>query len=890
MTPGELWRRLSVLIHRERFRKELEEEMQLHRELRAQSHEAAGMDAAEAAVVTRRGFGNPAAIAEASREAWGARWFDDLGQDLSYAVRSLAAHPLLALAVALTFALGIGANAAIFSLVDRLFVQTPPGITRPKEIRTLFQTHVNPRILSTPTRWAFSYGDLQVIRGAIRHDLPIAGYTRPWPASLGPIDMPEVAPTYVADDYFGLLGIRPELGRLFTPEETRPDHLATVAVISHHLWMAGFGGDPAIPGRTLTVDGRPFTIIGVTSPGFRGINLAPADLFLPLNAMMLNHAWAGPQRDVQPWYSQGAFLQIVFRVRSDTAARSVGSVVTPALRATDPDDTASVTSLETIPEAFRRDAGGSVVSITTRLAGVALILLLIASANIATLLLARGVARRRELAVRLALGAGRWRLVRQLLTEGLVVALLGGGIAFVVAIWGFTALSAALLPNLHDGAPVLAGRLLAFATVMTIVMGLGTSFLPAWSVSRPDLTSVLQGGARVGVRGRSPVRGALLACQSALSVVLLAGAGLFVRSLNNVKAVDIGYSVDRLILAHVPYDQSESILSLGAKLPDLASRIARLPGAERIALTANPMMTVFRGVPVFLPESAQRLSDRQAHISFVSPEYFATVGTRVLAGRSFSPDDRRGSEPIVVVSQSLATAAWPGEPAVGKCLIVVEPDEPCRTVIGIVADVHVRRILEAPSLQVYLPSLQTLPFPGSAMVIRATPERVRPIAAETQRMFGAAFGTAGSRLVQTMSDVLAPELRPWQLGAGLLTAAGLAALLLAAVGIYTSVTYTVTERTHEIGVRMALGARVSSVLRLIVSHELRVVLLGVLVGVAVTLALGRLVATMLYEITPSDPRVLLAVCLVLVGVAVAACLVPAWRATRIDPVEVLRAE
>lgn len=891
MTLGELWRRLTFLLHRERSREELEEEMRLHQALRAQSHQARGMTSADAAAAARREFGNPVAIEEASQAIWGAQWVDDLLHDLHYAIRSIAGNPLPALAIAITLALGIGASATIFSLLDHLFIRAPQGVASPDELRTLFQTNVDQRILSTPTRWAFSYGDLQAVRQAAQPSLPIAGYTRPWPANLSPIDVPDVAPTYVADDYFGLLGVRPELGRLMTPEETRPEVLSNVAVISHHFWIAAFGGDRNVLGRTISVDGHPYTVIGVAANGFRGINLAPADLWLPLSAMILNRAVGGSQqRDVHAWYNQGVFLQIVMRVSSEEQSRSLASVATSALRAADPGDTISEASLLSTSESFRHDAGGSVVSITTRLAGVALILLFIASANIATLLLARGVARRHELAVRLALGASRWRIVRQLLTENLLLALLGGVSATVVATWSSAALRNALLVSAKLGTPNLEGHLLVFALAITLVLGIGTALTPAWALTRHDLSGVLHGGVRAGVRQRSGFRKVLVACQSTLCVMLLAGAGLFVRSLVNVRAVDIGYTADRLVLAHVPYDQGESIMSLGGKLPDLATRVAGLPGVERVALTANPMLTVFRGAPVFLPGTSQTLNGKQSHISFVSPEYFATVGTRILAGRSFLPSDRQGSEPVVIVSQSLATAAWPGDQAIGKCLTVAQQGGPCRTVIGIAADVHVRRIVEEPSQQVYLPVLQMGPFPGSAMVIRAIPEQVPAVATQTQRIFADAFGGDGRRLVQTMGEALAPELRPWRLGAGLFSAVALVALLIAAVGIYSSVAYGVTERTREMGVRVALGARRSSILRLVVGQGLSVVVLGLMIGVVATLALGKLVATMLYGIRPNDLPVLFAVCVVLISVALVACLIPAWRAMRVDPAEVLRAE
>jgi putative ABC transport system permease protein len=890
MTIGELWRRLTFLLHRERFREDLEEEMRLHQALRAEAHQESGTTSADAAAAARREFGNPGAMQETSRDVWGARWLDDLGQDLGYAVRSLARHPTFTVTVVCTLVLGIGANVAMFSILDRLFIQAPPGVAQPGQVRKLFQSHVDQRILSVPSRSVFNYGDLRAVRAAL--PAAAAGYTRPWPTTLAPNDLPAVDPTYVSDDYFGLLGVHAELGRLFTAEETRVETVAAVAVISHHLWTTRFGDDPHVLGRTIHIDSHPYTIVGVAGDRFHGIDLAPVDLWLPLGALIMNATFnppgAMPGSGRPPnWYaSGGVYLQIVLRTGPEGMAHDLAARVTAVLRAADPGDTTSQASLISRAEGFRQDAGRSVVSIATRLAGVAAILLLIACANVATLLLARGLRRRPEMAVRLALGAGRWRLVRQLLTEHVLLALMGGATAVVAATWAATGLRRALFTTVQWGTPVFGLRLTVFAAVTALLVGVAAGLAPAWAVSGPDLAAALHGSTRTGYGRRSRLRNVMVASQSALSVVLLAGAGLFVRSLHNVRSIDIGYSAERLVLAHVPYDRGEPIAVLGAKLPDLAERIGHFPGVEKVARMANPMMTGFPLVPLFLPGAAatQEIGGADAHIAFVSPEYFATVSLRPLAGRLFTPRD--GME-VTIVGQTLATTAWPGESAIGKCLIVTERDAPCSTVIGVVSDAHVRRRIEAPSLQVYLPLHG---FPGSAMVIRAVPTRVSAVAAEARRMFADAFGADGGRLVQTMTDVLAPELRPWRLGATLFSAAGLCALLVAAVGIYGSVAYGVSERTHEMGLRAALGARSPTVVRLVVGQGVRVVTMGVVFGIGTTLALGRVVASMLYGLTPHDAAVLVAVSLVLVAVSVVACLAPAWRAMRVDPIVALRSE
>jgi predicted permease len=896
------WRRF-LRFWRPNTEADIEAELRFHFEQKVAGLIARGTtpDVARAQAVSE--FGDVDAVRSDLREIDGriakhrqhAEWWEGIAQDIGYVLRNLRRSPGFTLAVVLTLALGIGANAAVFSLLDRMFLRSPAGVSKPNEVRRIEQRYFDKRRHSDAVRSVYNYPELRSLRAAAPEGVSLAGY-RADHVSLGPDDdAPEGNASYVEGDYFGVVGVHPAAGRFFTPDEDRIDNITELAVISHRYWIQRFGGEAGAIGQSVNIDARRFTIIGVAPKGFDGIDLEPVDLWVPMSTLR-NYNPGGPN-----WYDSpnGYFMRVITRAATRGTELRVAASATTVLRASKAiQDTLSKAELASVIEAAWPDAGGSEVTISTRLAGPAAIILLIACANVANLLLARGFQRRREIAVRLALGVSRARLVGQLLTESVVIALIGGVVAFGAAVWGAAALRHGVLPDVRWGEPAINLRLAAFTAVIAVLVGAATGLVPALQASTPDLTSALKAGAREGTFRRSRLRSGLLVVQGALSVVLLAGSGLFVRSLRNIESVGVGYDADHLVLAgvgHVSGQQSHS-QEIATALPVIAERLSHESGVEGVGLVDMEPMWGFRWVSVFLPDrdSVPKLHGSAPFMSWVSPSYLITVGVRVQAGRGLLETDREGAAAVIVVSALTARTIWPGENAIGKCLILDKRDRPCRTVVGIVSETHFAGIVEEPSMHVYIPLAQSGPnVSAGALVIRVSPTHARQtgaIVAQTRLQLISSLGRWARPRVRPMSDLFSRELRPYRLGATLFSAAGLLALLVAAVGIYSTVAYTLSQRMHEMGVRVALGAQGADIVRLVVSEGLRIVLLGVAIGTVVALALGRAVASMLYNTSPRDPVVLTTVVLTLLVVTVVACLVPAWRATRADPITALRAE
>ena len=822
-----------------------------------------------------------------------ADWWERVEQDVRYALRGIRRSPGFTVMVVLTLALGLGANAALFSVADRMFLRAPSGVNRPDQVRRLQQhfTDANRLKIGAPAagiRSVYNYPEVRAIKAALGDSVLLAGY-RFDKVQLGPDgDSPDGVASYVVGDYFGVVDVRPAAGRFFTANEERVENTTPLAVISHALWLNRYGGEQEAIGKTVQIGSRSYEIIGVAPKAFRGIDLDAVTLWVPMSTI-------GRSDSKTPWYESrnSYFIRIITRASSAAAVQRIELASAMALRssARARDSSATVT-LASVIEAVWPDAGAKEITITTRLVGVAMIILLIACANVANLLLMRAMQRRREIAVRLALGVSRSRLVGQLLTESVVIAFIASAVALIVAAWGGTALRHLLLPDVRWAEPAVGFRMAAFTALLAMLTGIGAALLPALQSTRPDLSRSLKAGAREGTFRRSRLRSSLLVMQGALSVVLLAGAGLFVRSLQGVEAVNIGYESDRLVFASVGYEQEIHGPEVAAGLPALVERVRRLRGVQQVALAENMPMWAFSWLSVFLRDrdSVPTLNGGAPFVSFVSPEFLATVGIVVRSGRGLSADDRAGTEPVIVVSSSLAKTYWPGENATGKCIILDKRGDPCRTVVGVVSETHFAGIIEDASMHIYIPLAQMPARSAGALAIRVLPGWSAPVASETRGLLKSAFGSWARPRVLPMSEILAPELRPWRLGASLFLAAGLLALAVAAVGVYSTIAYTVTQRTHEMGVRVALGAGTANIVRLIVGEGVRVVAVGVVVGAAMALALGRVVASMLYKISPHDPGVLIAVSLMLLAVAIGACLVPAWRATRVDPVRALQTE
>ncbi|HEY7894129.1 MAG TPA: ADOP family duplicated permease [Gemmatimonadaceae bacterium] len=833
---------------------------------------------------------------------------DHVRQDLAYAVRSLRRSPGFAAMVVATLALGVGANTALFSVADRLFLQTPAGVTDPGSLRRLYARSTffgQPRIVSE-----IGYPQYLAVRQSIATRARTAAYMAPDSIHVGNADAAPDQGVYAAADLFPLLGVHAAMGRLFGPDDDRMGNAALVAVISYDSWQRRFGGDPHVIGRVVPIARQQYTIIGVTQRGFTGIDLEPVDVWLPLAT------YPSPVIAGEPWYeSWRSFgqVRILARVRPHTPNEWLASAATVAFNrgevANAPHAPESATFLVGPIQADRGPAlpPKTDVAITTRLLGVALIVLLIACANVANLLLARADGRRREIAVRLALGVSPGRLIAQLLTEGMVLASIAGAAALLAGVWGAVALRHAILPATEARGPVLDWRMTAFAVGVALATGLVACLTPALRASRPDLTNSLKSGVRAGQAAEhSRFRASLILVQSALSVVLLVGAGLFVRSLSGARAIDVGFDADRLIYAtvffadsqghYVDYFDQKHVVEVTTGLRQVAARMGRVSGVEAAALASAPPMRGFLQVDIFVDggRMAPNVNGVPPTVNAVEAGYFQTTGVRLVRGRVFDASDNAGSPLVAVVNETAARAYWSGRDPIGQCLVIRLATEPCTRVVGVTHDAHLFTLVERPEANVIVPSAQEigkglLAYPDYLIVRAASAQRSAVIAA-LRRTVRDVFPTAEPPWIETSASEVHEQLSPWREGAWLFSVFGALALVVAAIGVYSVLAYSVSQRTHEMGVRMALGARNEHVMALVVREGVRVVLVGVVVGVAASLALGTVVASMLYDTSPHDPVVLAVVAAVLTIVGVAASAVPAWRASRTDPVVALRSD
>ncbi len=894
------WRRL-LRLRFGRTERDVDDEVRFHIAERVADLEALGDTPEEARARALEEFGDVDAVrteliaidrnTESKRGR--ADWWEGVSQDARHVARGLLRTPGFTVMVVITLALGIGANAVVFSLIDRLFFQPPEGVPHPEMVRRVEFTSTSPVTHKTFVRGVFNYPEFRSVAAALPTGVTAAGYVK----DKLPLGSGENAPTlrveYAVGNYFGVLGVRPEGGRFFEGDEQSPAGLSPVVVISHELWTRYFAGRRDALGDSLRIGAHEYTVIGVAPPGFQGIGLDATEVWLPFNTLS-----RGARRKAD-WYEQPHTLYVHILARGAWPAElhAATAAVTNALRASEVvHDSTAIASLETLRGAPEAEFHAGEFSISRRLGGVATIIFLIACANVANLLLVRALGRRRETAVRLALGVGRRRLATQFMSEALLVAIGGGVVATLLTWWASRALRHLLLPSVQWGSDVLTTRVIVFAIAAALVAGIAAGIVPAIQAGDPELAESLRGGVREGRAMRSRTRTALLIVQTALSVVLLAGAGLFIRSLRQVQGIDIGYDSDRVVFAYaVPSrEDTAAVRKVHAMLPTLAERLAHLPDVERVSLAAMAPMNGFSTNDVFIPgiDSLAPIGPFGVPtFSVVSPEYFRTVGIAIRAGRGFDDGDVAGSEPVVVINQTMAHSYWPKGGALGSCIMLGKRSAPCSRVVGVASDSRVLNIIEDAAPSYYVPIAQApRGYGASVMVIRTRSGRTDAAVAAITSELRPSLGSSARPRVQSMEETLASDFHRWKLGASLFSVAGILALLVAGIGIYSTVAYMVGQRTHEIGVRMALGARSGNIARAVIGHGIGIVAAGVVAGVLAALAMGSLVASLLYGVRPRDPLVLGSVAMTLMFVAVAACLIPAWRAIRVDPMETLRAE
>jgi predicted permease len=816
---------------------------------------------------------------------------DHVRQDLRYAWRGLQREPAFATMVVATIALGVGVNTAMFTLLDRMFVQPPRGLAAPAQVRRLYLDSKNGRNNTRVVHDNFKYVQVRAIAEAVGPVLLVGAYSGPDSANFirGEERIP-IREATVTGNYFDVLGLRPQLGRFFLDDERRIEVPTPVVVLSDVVWRARFDADPNVLGRTVSIDFRPYTVIGVAPRDFTGLDLSAVDAWLPANTYPSNNP-------SQRWYEgyQNSFQAIarVVTAADDGRLRGAGGAAYRAVRiARFGFDTTATLITGPVNRAVGPAKRSQEMTIATRLGVVTLIVLIIATANVANLLLVRATRRRRELAVRTALGASAGRILIQLLTESLLLAMIGCGAALLLAFWAGSAMRRLLLPGVQWASSPVDLRSFIVAATSAILVGVIAALAAGLRNRRDDLSEPLKAGGREGGVERSRLRDGLLVLQAALSVILVVGATLFARSLENVRSIELGFDADRVSYAFPIFAVTKPpAREIGLGLKNVAQRLAGAPGIEAVATASTPPMRGYSAGFLRLPDrdSIPRLGrdGYPAYIS-ISPSYFKTVGVRMLAGREFDEHDVATAGGAVIVSQTMARVFWPGENAIGKCLIVDSEKRACSNVIGVVCDVHRMNVIENPVMQYYLPLNFERGEGPSYLVYRlaAGPGHSKTIVDELKRE----FPTMTTPRLRPMTDSIEPEFRPWRLGAVLFGAFAVLALVVAAVGVFSVVSYSVSQRFHEMGVRMALGAHKRQILDLIISGSVRTVALGVVLGSVIAAAGGRLIQSMLFGVTARDPFAFLGAAAALCAVAIVASTIPAWQVARIDPMEALRTD
>jgi putative ABC transport system permease protein len=813
-------------------------------------------------------------------------------RDIRYAARSLMRAPGFTLGVVLTLALGIGANATMFGVVDTLFLRPPAGVREPGRVARVYLKRTV-GMLGTFTGQTTTFPTFTDLRDAGVFERTATVKAAPMSLGRG-ASARQVNAMAVSHDYFPLLGVSPGFGRFFGADEDRPG-APPVAVLAHGFWRRHFAGDSSVIGRTLPLGHGTYTVIGVAPAGFGGIELSPPDLWVPIQASVA----IGDMVPAEALTSRGwIWNQVMVRLKPGARVEDAAALATTAYRrGAVPEsrgDSNAVVMLGPV-QAARGPEVSSDSKVSAWIGLVALIVLLIACANVANLLLARGVSRRRELAVRAGLGAGRGGLVRMLLAESLVFAALGGGAALLLAMWGGSAVRGLLIPDLPADLSIVDGRVLAFAAAAVLLTALLTGLAPAIQSSRTDLADALKSGGHGATARGGRTRAALLVAQIALTLVLLVGAGLFVRSLRNVQRIDLGFDADQVLEASVDMGSAHfaSTADANAAYLRILAALQRMPGVASASPTMSPFGWAFgRSIRAEGVDSMPHTRTGGPYINAVGSDYFGTMGMPLMQGRGLTAADVPGAALVAVVSASMARLVWPGQSALGKCLFLGDDAKPCTRVVGIVGDAKRGDVLEDAQLLYYVPLAQVDSGADRgevhALVVRSR-TRAADIADAVRREMQAA-GNLPYADVHSLAERIAPQYRSWQLGAAAFTAFGALALVIAAMGIFAVISYSVSQRTHEIGIRMALGAETRRVARMILAQGLRAAIAGVAIGAVGAYAMARGLASLLYGVPAGDPLVFSGVAAALVLVAAAAAWLPARRAARIEPMIALRSE
>jgi len=892
-----IWTWLRSLAQRGALKQEIDEELRFHIEQRTAENIGNGMSPEDATRDARKRFGNVQSVREECQERRGANFGETTWQDLRFGLRMLQKNPGFTTVAVLTLALGIGANTAIFSVVNAVLLRPLPYPEPAQLVQLSADWSGKP---STDVGSTTVLG----IKAQSQSLARIAAYSGGDMTLTGAGSAERVVAGAVTADFFPLLGVQPALGRNFTREEDTPNG-PKAAILGHGLWQSRFGGDADVLGRAITLNEQSYTVVGILPARFQYPE--PFQLWTPLalgetggtfvkygEGMMLLKAIARLKPGVTLQQAQAELQTIAQRIQPGPTATPGGN---PRPRGEGGGRSDSVLTLVGLHEQVVGDVKGALLV----LLGAVTLVLLIACANVANLLLARAAARQREMAVRAALGAGRLRVARQLLTESVLLSLAGGGLGLLIAFWGVRALgqwSGASLPAMH--AIGIDAWVLAFTLGVSVITGLAFGLAPAVQAWRTDVNGALKEEGRGDTgKHRNRLRHLLVVSEVAVALVLLIGAGLLIKSFSRLLDVNPGFRAEGVLTFQVNLTGEKSSPQIVNFVEQIVERLRALPGVEAAAATDTLPLTDFSRIGVADVEGRPPIDFRTAKREDVIPlsrptvtlDYFDAMGIPLKSGRTFTSQDSRPLGGSVVVNESFEKQYFPGESAIGKRLrLAAGPGKTARwqTVVGVVSDVRQSGLAGDVLPEVYSPDLDDS---GEALsfVIRVTGKPAGLISA-VLGVVAAVDPNQPLHNVMTMEQRLADTTTSPRLNASLLGGFAAVALLLAVVGIYGVMSYTVVQRRREIGVRMALGAQRSDLLGLIIHGGLRLTLLGVAIGLAGAFVLTRYLSNLLYSVKATDPVTFVVVSLALVGTALLACWLPARRAARVNPMEALTHE
>jgi putative ABC transport system permease protein len=882
--------RVRSLFRRSQVERELDEELRYHIERQIEEQIARGMTPEEARYTALRGMGGVEQRKEECRDLRRVRWVEDLVRDLRYGLRTLRKNPGFTAMALVSLALGIGANTAIFSLVNTVLLRPLP-IEKPERLVSLNYGSEKDGGAG-PTVSYLNYRDLRdrntVLDGLISYRMA--------PVSLSHDGINERAWGYLASgNYFEVLGVKPALGRLLTAEDDKAEGAHPVMVISYDCWQKRFAGDPQVVGRSVTVNARSFTIIGVAPPGFQGTEIGfLTEMWFPI--MMLSDIvkWGNDlrERGGQSYMVQGRLKSGINLAQAEASLKAAMAQLVREY----PNENGGNTIRLAPPGFFASTFRGPILGFAGVLMIAAGFVLLLACLNLANLLLARALERRKEIAIRLAIGAGRMRIVRQLLAESLLLSFAGGAIGLLLAYWLVSAATAFKPPmdlpissTLH-----MDHRVLIFTVAVALLTGLIFGLLPALKSTRPDLAPALKDEISTGGPRRSFLRSGLVVAQVALSLLLLIGAGLVVRGLLSAETLNPGFTPRNAIMMFFDLGlQGYDAARTKNFKQQLLERVRALPGVQSAGLADYiPFDGITRGRNIFAEGRPleREMDPPVALMGAAGPGFLHAFGIRLLQGRDFTEADNAAKKNVAVVNELLARRIWKGESVVGKRFNLWKGG-PWIEVIGVIQDGKYVTLAEEGRMFFYTNLEDDKGGNGlSLSLVVRTPNEPRSMIAMIRREFGQLDPNLPVFNVKTMAEHMNFPLFPARAAAALLGSFGLLAMLISAIGIFGVMSCAVSQRTHEIGIRLALGARPWNILRLITGQGMRLTLMGLVLGLAGALALTRALSPFLYGVSAVDPLTFILISLLLSGVALLACWVPAKRALRVNPLIALRCD